>query len=191
MIDGTSEPPPPTDDSCAPGLPGAAGEFSGATPPEYERAFSIVAFTMNRFVIDQVLRASRLFDNDIEAMVIFGALAHMNVAHLLTPGVRPSERLGADGRIPDLQPKLRAVRLRDLVQVTGRPRETVRRKLERLLAAGRVRRVEAGWVYSTDTVGPEMRAQGMAAAGRMLQTADAIRAALQDASRATQASQSR
>jgi hypothetical protein len=191
MIDGTSEPPPPTDDLCAPGLPGAAGEFSGATPPEYERAFSIVAFTMNRFVIDQVLRASRLFDNDIEAMVIFGALAHMNVAHLLTPGVRPSERLGADGRIPDLQPKLRAVRLRDLVQVTGRPRETVRRKLERLLAAGRVRRVEAGWVYSTDTVDPEMRAQGMAAAGRMLQTADAIRAALQDASRATQASQSR
>jgi hypothetical protein len=146
---------------------------------------------MNRFVIDQVLRASRLFDNDIEAMVIFGALAHMNVAHLLTPGVRPSERLGADGRIPDLQPKLRAVRLRDLVQVTGRPRETVRRKLERLLAAGRVRRVEAGWVYNTDTVDPEMRAQGMAAAGRMLQTADAIRAALQDASRATQASQSR
>lgn len=191
MIDGTSEPPPPTDDPLAPGLPEAAGEFSGPTPPEYERAFSIVAFTMNRFIIDQVLRASRLFDNDIEAMVIFGALAHLNVAHLLTPGVRPSDTLGADGRVPDLQPKLRAVRLRDLVQITGRPRETVRRKLERLLAAGRVRRVADGWVYSTDTVDPEMRSQGMAAAHRMLQTADVIRAVLQDARRAAQAPPSR
>lgn len=191
MIDGTSEPPPPTDDPLAPGLPAAAGELSGPTPPEYERAFSIVAFTMNRFIIDQVLRASRLFDNDIEAMVIFGALAHLNVAHLLTPGVLPSDKLGADGRVPDLQPKLRAVRLRDLVQVTGRPRETVRRKLERLLAAGRVRRVADGWVYSTDTVDAEMRAQGMAAAHRMLQTADVIRAALQDARRAAQALPSR
>ena len=79
------------------------------------------------------------------------------------------------------------MRLRDLVQVTGRPRETVRRKLERLLAAGRVRHVADGWVYSTDTVDPEMRAQGMAAAHRMLQTADVIRAALQDARHATQA----
>jgi len=184
MIAEASEPPP--GEGRAPGLPDAERGFSGPTPPEYERAFSIVAFTMNRFVIDQVLRASRMFDNDIEAMVIFGALAHLNVAHLLTPGARPSDKLGADGRVPDPQPKLRAVRLRDLVQVTGRPRETVRRKLNRLLAAGRVRHVADGWVFSTDAVDPEMRAQGMAAAHRMLQTADVIRAALQDARHATQ-----
>jgi hypothetical protein len=78
-----------------------------------------------------VLRAARHFDNDTEAMILFGTVAHLNVAPLMLPGSSPTSVLGADGRVPDAQPQLRPVRIRDLVQITGRPRETIRRKLER------------------------------------------------------------
>lgn len=171
----------PAADPGGPAIDRDARDAAGFAPSEYARAFSIVAFTMNRFVIDQVLRASRFFDADVEAMLIFGILAHLNVAHLLNPGARPSGMLGVDGRIADVQPKLRAVRLRDLVQVTGRPRETLRRKLEQLLAAGWIHRVDDGWVFNPQAIGEDMRDQGIASARRLLQAADAIRTALEDA----------
>lgn len=176
------DPARPTDPR-APGLPGEAYAGRDDVPAEYWRAFSIVAFTMNRFVIDQVLRASRMFDNDIEAMVIFGALSHLNVAHLVPPGSSPSRTLSPDGTVPDAQPKLRPVRLRDLVQITGRPRETIRRKLERLQADGRIRRVVDGWVLDVDSVDLAMRERTVEAAQRFMQAAAVIDGALTEAAR--------
>jgi hypothetical protein len=175
--------PVPESDPNAPGLPGEAAGRPGEAPPEYWRAFSIVAFTMNRFVVDQVLRASRMFDNDIEAMVIYGTLSHLNVAHLVPPGSSPSATLGADGRVPDAQPRLRPVRLRDLVQICGRPRETIRRKLDRLQAAGRIVRVVDGWVLNVESVDHEMTAYTVDAVRRFMQAAAVIDGALKDAAR--------
>lgn len=136
---------------------------------------------MNRYVIDQVIRASRMFDNDIEAMVIFGALSHLNVAHLMPPGSRPSDTLGPEGRVPDAQAKLRPVRLRDLVQIIGRPRETIRRKLETLQAQGRIVRVVDGWVLNVASVDEAMRAHSVDATQRFMQAARVLDAALKDA----------
>jgi hypothetical protein len=175
--------PVPESDPRAPGLPGESAARPDDTPPEYWRAFSIVAFTMNRFVIDQILRASRFFDNDIEAMVIFGALSHLNVAHLVPPGASPSETLGPNGRVPDAQPRMRPVRLRDLVQITGRPRETIRRKLDRLQAEGRIERVVDGWVLKIDSVDHAMTAHSVDAVRRFMQAARVIDGALADAAR--------
>ncbi len=175
-----SEPVPDTDPR-APGLPGELPGRPGDAPAEYWRAFSIVAFTMNRFVVDQVLRASRMFDHDIEAMVIFGTLSHLNAAHLVPPGSRPSATLGPEGRVPDAQPKLRPVRLRDLVQITGRPRETIRRKLEKLQADGRIVRVVDGWVLNVASVDDAMRAHSVDAVRRFMEAARVIDAALKDA----------
>lgn len=171
----------PDTDPRAPGLPGEPQARPDDTPAEYWRAFSIVAFTMNRFVVDQVLRASRMFDHDIEAMVIFGTLSHLNSAHLVPPGSRPSDTLGPAGRVPDAQLKLRPVRLRDLVQITGRPRETIRRKLEKLQAEGRIVRVVDGWVLNIASIDPEMTAHSVDAVRRFMEAARAIDGALKDA----------
>jgi hypothetical protein len=139
---------------------------------------------MNRFVVDQVLRGSRLFDNDIEAMILFGTLSHLNAAHLVPPGSAPSRTLGTDGRVPDAQPRLRPVRLRDLVQITGRPRETIRRKLDKLQADGRIVRVVDGWVLDVASVDEEMRAFSVDAARRFMEAAAIMSSALKDAERA-------
>lgn len=171
-------------DFGAPGLPGET-RFDGASiAPEYWRAFSLVTFTMNRFIVDHVLRAARHFDNDTEAMILFGMLAHLNAAHLLPPGSSPANLLNAEGRVPDPQPQLRPVRIRDLTQITGRPRETIRRKLERLEAQGRVLRVVGGYVLDVETVDSRMRELSVDGVRRFMEAARIIGSALKDADRA-------
>jgi DNA-binding GntR family transcriptional regulator len=83
--------------------------------------------------------------------------------------------------LPDAQGLLRPVRLRDLCQITGRPRETIRRKLARLEAQGRVRRVDEGYVYVTTCVDEPMRELAVDALRRYLVTAGQIESALRDA----------
>lgn len=173
----------PPADPGAQGLPDAGPTQVDTIPPAYWRAFSLVAFTMNRFIVDHVLRAARLFDDDIEALMLFGMLAHLNVTHIMRPGSTPSDVLDSRGRLHDSQPRLRPVRTSDLAQIIRRPRETVRRKLERLAAAGKVRRLEDGWVLEVSAVDPSMERLTVEGARRFIQAAAVMRSALDDADR--------
>lgn len=175
---------PPAPDYTAPGLPGEPPADSAHIPPTYWRAFSLVAFTMNRFIVDHIVRSARQFDNDIEMMILFGMLSHLNVAHLMPPGSRPSQALDARGHVPDSQPQLRPVRVRDLTLISGRPRETVRRKLEALLAQGRVLRADGGYVLNVASVDPQMHALTLDGVKRFLEAARLMQDALQDAGQA-------
>ena len=81
-------------DLAAPGMPGEARVDDQTAPQSCWRAFSLVTLTMNRFILDQVLRAARHFDNETEAMVLFGTVAHLDVAHLVFPSSNPTSVLG-------------------------------------------------------------------------------------------------
>jgi hypothetical protein len=170
----------PRIDIGAPGIPGGPAIDVTSIPPEYWRAFGLLAFTMNRFIVDHVIRAARLFDNDTESLIIFGMLAHLNIVHLLPPGSRPRTTLDSRGRVPNPQSKLRPVRLRDLAQITGRPRETIRRKLEQLRKRGRVLRLPDGWVYDVSSIDKDMLALTMDSVSRFIQTADIMRSVAKD-----------
>jgi hypothetical protein len=175
---------PAVQDLGAPGLPGEARVDSDSTPAAFGRAFSLIAFTMNRFVVDQIIRGARHFDNDIEAMILFATVAHLNVAHLMPPGSNPKGVLGADGVLLDAQPRLRAVRLRDLAQIAGRPRETIRRKLEMLEARGRLLRRADGYVLNVASVDPAMHALTVDGVRRFMDASRVIAAALRDSEKA-------
>jgi hypothetical protein len=161
-------------------LGGPAADVTGI-PPEYWRAFGLLAFAMNRFIVDHIIRSARFFENDTEALILFGMLAHLNVVHLMTPGSTPSTTLDRRGRVPDPQAKLRPVRVRDLAQITGRPRETVRRKLEQMRAAGRVYHLPNGWVYNASSVDAQMQALTVDGVRRFVQTAGIMQSLLEDA----------
>lgn len=180
--DATSDTPPPG--PFAPGLPGEEPTQAEQLAPEYWRAFSITTFTMNRFIVDHVIRAARFFDNDTEAMILYATVAHLNAAHVLTPGSSPSRALGTDGRVPDAQALLRPVRLRDLEQITGRPRETIRRKLERLEAQGRLLKLPEGYVLNVRSVDGQLHTLSVDSVRRFMQTARVIESALHDAEQA-------
>ena len=73
-----------------PGLPGEDPLDTAHIPEAYWRAFSVAAFAMNRFIVDHMIRASRQFDNDLEGDDHLRVPAHLNIAHLMPPGTRPS-----------------------------------------------------------------------------------------------------
>ena len=106
-----------------------------------DKAFPMVAFAANRHLIDHMRRVSQGLGMDLETVMLWGIVAHLNVARSIRPGAAPAEILNEDGSL--IGPK-HPVRTTDIVAVSGLPKETVRRKLERLRDAGKIQRDEAG-----------------------------------------------
>jgi hypothetical protein len=107
----------------------SADPSDGPAADRIERAMPIAGFVADRFLIDQMLRATRRFGGDFEALVVWSVLGHLNVAHLESPASPPA---GAPADSPWPGAALRPMRLRDLSRICGIPRETVRRKLAAL-----------------------------------------------------------
>ncbi len=144
----------------------------------FDRSFAMASFAMNRFIVDHMLRVGRhLTHDDYESMVIWGVLAHQNIAHLLPPGSVPSELLNDRGRL-DGDKTLRPLRLRDVVQITRIPRETVRRKLEQLAQDGWVERQGDGWLICPNRAEPDLREFARESMRRFLAAADEAQRAI-------------
>jgi hypothetical protein len=155
-------------------LPEQLAEFDAA----FDKTFVLITYAMNRYLVDHMLRSARqLTDGDYEAMVIWAVLAHQNVAHLLPPGSFASEVLNERGRLPATR-GLRPLRLRDIVQITSIPKETARRKLERLAAARWIERSDEGWVVSRERTEPDLREFSRESVRRFLTVADEMMRAL-------------
>jgi hypothetical protein len=157
------------------------GDRSDADPA-FDAAFSLVAFALNRFLIDHMLRSARLLtDGDLEMLVLWGVLAHQNVTHLMPPGSVSAAVLTENGRVPDDEQRLRPMLLRDLTAITGIPRETARRKLEKLALMRFVERRGRAWVVSTARFESDLRSFTRESTRRMLAAADEVRMQLAQA----------
>lgn len=150
----------------------------------FDKAYVLAAFAMNRHMIDHMLRIARnLTLDDYEAMIIWGVVAHQSIAHMLPPGSVPSAVLNDNGRLDLKEEGLRPLRLRDVVQITRMPRETVRRKLDKLAAQQWIERTTQGWVISGARSDPTLRDFTRESVRRFLMAADEVMRAL----RATEA----
>lgn len=134
-------------------LDGRSPEFDAA----FDQSFGLIAFALNRHLIDHMLRSMRELDVDFESLVIWGLMSHLNVAHLIPPGSVPDTILNERGRLTGPTDAIRPMRLRDLEQVSRLPRETVRRKLLRLQELGYVEQVDGGWTFNRSRVDPSLR----------------------------------
>ncbi len=151
----------------------ASPEFSAM----FARSFSLAAFIVNRHLVDHFMRVSRELDLDYEALVIWAVLAHQNAVHAMPRGSGPGAVLDERGRLSEThRPHLRPLRLRDISQITGIPRETVRRKLVRLRDAHWIAESDEGWVVSAERI-EELRPlteetvrRFLATAGELVQT---------------------
>lgn len=112
----------------------------------FQRAFALLAFSVNRHIVDHMRRICVELSMDTESAQIWGSLAHLNVLPNLPLGADPMVLLDELGHKKDVE--LQPIRLTELTQVTGLPRETVRRKLENLRKRGKVGRTDDGkWIY--------------------------------------------
>jgi hypothetical protein len=145
---------------------------------KFKNAFGPIAFTANRHLIEHMIRVQRELDIDYDTMLIWGVLAHLNVAHMLPPG-RTKSLLEIDNEHRDPNTGMRPLRLRDLEQVTGLPRETVRRKLGKLQARGYILQMDNGWMINRDAIDPKMREFTRITILRLLETAKTIHTLLE------------
>ncbi|MEN9880131.1 MAG: hypothetical protein RIQ55_777 [Pseudomonadota bacterium] len=99
--------------------------------------FGKIAFTTNRFIIHHMRRMLTDMDLDAESAIVWGLLGQMNVAHYMHYSKGEIRQFDDDGNVTP-RPEIKPVRLTDIIQVTGLPRETVRRKLKILEEKGRV-----------------------------------------------------
>lgn len=141
----------------------------------FDRAFGLVAFTMNRYIADHLLRFARQFGPDYQMMVVWTVLAHQSVLHLAPLDSRPNDLLNEKGLLAEAMHELRPVRQRDLSQITGIPKETVRRKLLKLERNGWIIRQGSGWVMALERIDPELREFSRESARRFLAAAEHMR----------------
>lgn len=143
----------------------------------FEKAFSMVAFAANRHLVDHMRRLGQDLGLDLETAMIWGILSHLNVSRALPPGASPADVLNPDGLLASA---IHPVRNTDVVQVSGLPRETVRRKLERLRELGKVERLDDGrWQVLRSGVDERTYEFTRETVKRFLQTARQIEAILE------------
>jgi hypothetical protein len=71
------------------------------------RTFGLVAFALNRYIVDHLLRFARQFGPDYQMLVVWGVVAHQCVTHHMPAGSRPSTVLAPDGMLKAADPELR------------------------------------------------------------------------------------
>lgn len=139
----------------------------------FQRAFGLLAFTVNRHIIDHIRRINVDLGMDPEMALIWGTLAHLNILPSLPLGCDPMVFLNELGMKREAQ--LKPIKLSELAQVTGLPRETVRRKLGVLLEQKKVERSADGrWIYLSEAIGEAEREFTRLTTLRFLRTAQAL-----------------
>jgi hypothetical protein len=120
----------------------------------YRRNQRYLAFVANNFLVSQLLRVLHAFDGDLLAAIVLGEIAHHNLNQLFrgrrVPSGRDIEQLLGDPR--RRKHLLRPCNALSVSQATGIPRETVRRRIERLVAQGWIVRNAQGRLCAADAL---------------------------------------
>jgi len=144
----------------------------------------VLSAVASGFTIEILRRAYHLFDGDLLLFLVFGEIAHYNVARAIrsldlhdtvTASLQRRDVLGA----LELQ-QVAPCNALSISEATGIPRETVRRKVKELEARGMIAREGARKLTLTHEAIEQMQASGLNITGDFLETARTIRI-LQDA----------
>ncbi len=116
----------------------------------FENSFGTVAFIANRHIVDHLRRLCVELEMDFESVYVWGLVAHLSAIKVFGSG-GDSAHISATGKVP--KESLQGVRLSDLTEISGLPRETLRRKLEALQTAKKLARDEKGlWTLHPDGI---------------------------------------
>lgn len=129
----------------------------------HEKRFAYMSLLKTRFVIPHLMAVYQQFDGDLLMALVLGEIAIRNMQGVFE--VRPEEPYvvldrAAERKMVESQfssERLRPANTLSLSTTTGIPRETVRRKLDKLESLGWIERKENGHLYVTEKVGRDLR----------------------------------
>jgi hypothetical protein len=123
------------------------------SPPTQNAAYHTDALapdallTVNMFIVRHLIRVYHAFDGDLLEAIVLGEVAHHNVSPYLA-ALNDARRDGA-ASMPQPDPTAYLpTNAFSIAQATGIPRQTVRRKVKRLVARGWLLESKTGLVVS-------------------------------------------
>lgn len=114
-------------------------------PDALDKHYPLVTYEAGLFMIDYLRRLNREFDNDLACAIVLGEIAQHSVRDLMKRDLPRSGMASADFATPDrVAAGLKRCNALSVAQACGIPRETVRRKIDKLVAKGFVTRDDKG-----------------------------------------------
>jgi len=118
----------------------------------YERQRHRITQTISKFTLPLMIDIYHRFDGDLIAAIVLGEIGVRNVGAWLSDDGNDASAIEDQGRYSDV---LRPCNALSIAESTGIPRETVRRRVEALIARGWVYRDARGHLYVHPCVAPE------------------------------------
>lgn len=129
---------------------GAAGfEDEKSFLKAYQARAAEVSLLMGTFFLRYLASIYREFQGDLAMVIVLGEVGHHNVSHCYTGGGGSCRTRDDLLQKPELWEDLHPCNAFSLSSATGIPRETVRRKINALVAKGWLRRNSRGEVFMT------------------------------------------
>src|SRR5512137_2057866 len=108
----------------------------------YEANRARISLALSEFTVPLLSRIYHAFDGDMVAALVLGEIAHRNVEAWLAKYENAEEQLQDPGRRETLMRPCNAL---SIAESCGLPRETVRRKIVKLIERGYVYRSQDGF----------------------------------------------
>jgi hypothetical protein len=166
----------------SPSTPGAPVASPDAQPSSAHRVLKSVALLLARHEIRSLRRWFDDFDRDILLPILLGEIALHNIGALQNgvarrSGTRISKPLAVNAEASAaMSTNLKPCNAYSIAAATGLPRETVRRKIVRLIELGWIHRQDNGHLFITDVAleqfGTMLSSRALA---ELLETADHAR----------------
>jgi hypothetical protein len=118
----------------------------------YDQHKSLVAIIMARFFLRYLNLLYREFEGDIVLPIVLGEIAHHNIIRLYSFKDDCIEINKRTANYPERMKHLEPTNAHSISQATGIPRETVRRKIDKLQQKGWVVKNDRGEVFMSETV---------------------------------------
>lgn len=112
--------------------------------PGYPQQRVRLQYAFSQFMVPYLRRLYREFDGDLVDVIVLGEVAQRNVAQWMARGDGRVEDLDDVAQHPDL---LRPCNALSVAEASGIPRETVRRKVNRLIEQGLLYRDGSGDLF--------------------------------------------
>lgn len=150
--------------------------MSRIDPEAFDRHYAEVTYHVGVFMMEYLRRLNAEFEGDLALAIVLGEIAHHSSRRIFREAL-PASGKDAKALLTDdfVAANLRRCNMLSVSQASGVPRETVRRKVEKLIGLGLVSRAADGTLAMTRKAGTHFRGFDRELMQGLLELAERVR----------------
>jgi len=146
-------------------------------PEALEKHLPEITYETGLFMIDYLRRLNREFENDLVAAIVLGEIAQHSVRDLMKRDLPRSGKASLEFATPErVRAGLKRCNALSVAESSGIPRETVRRKIDKLVKRGLISKDGNGGLALVPGIGAQFRSFDRQTTLDLVALADRIRA---------------